>query len=299
MTTADRLARYTALHSGTDGLYETEVDALGLIRADRPSHPVHTVYEPTVCVVFQGAKQVTVGETVLEYGPGDHLVVGLDIPVVGRVTEASPEAPYLAVQVRLDLGLLAEVARDAGVTVDPTDEDGAALRAFVAPLGRPAAEALDRLVGLLDTPRAIPALYPAVARELYYWLLVGPGGDAFARATLPGGHAAQIAEAVRQMQEAFPGPIRVGDLAESAGMSESSFYNHFQSVTGMPPLQYYKRLRLLEARRLLAAEGASARGAAFAVGYESPSQFGREYKRLFGAPPIRDAARLRTRRERV
>lgn len=293
MSPTAALTRYTTLRSHSGGWYRTEIEALHVFRADRPSGLIHEVYdvpEPAVCVVLQGAKQAAVGDAVFTYEPGGYFAVGVGVPIAGRVTRASPEAPYLAVHVRLDVDLLLEVAQDAGVPAGRTDGT-TGLGAVVAPLGGRAAEALGRLVGLLETPEAARALYPAVTRELYYWLFAGPGGDQFHRIVFPSGYAGQVAAAVRQMRTAFPSPVRVTGLAEAVGMSVSSFYVHFKALTGMAPLQYYKQLRLLEARRLLTTEGASASGAASAVGYESPSQFGREYRRLFSTSPARDVAR--------
>lgn len=290
---ADRLVRYTNLRGGGDGQYPTEIEPLTVARVSRPTAPVPTTYEPSVCVVVQGAKRVVVGETTLEADIGSRLVTGVEVPATGQFARASPEAPALSLVLTLDAALLLEVA----ATVDAVEMDGqgswTALGMAVAPLNEPAAEVLVRLVGLLDRPGAIGALYPAFARELYYWLLVGPGGDQFARVALPSGHAEQVAEAVRRLRAAFPGPVDVRGLAEAVGMSLSAFYTHFKAVTGVAPLQYYKRLRLLEARRLLSAEGAGVAEAAFEVGYQSASQFSREYARAFGAPPGRHARRLR------
>ena len=291
---AERLVRYTDLRRSSGNLHPTEVDALTVARLDHPVAPVPTVYEPSICVVVQGEKRVGVGDTVLEVTAGDRLVVGVDVPATGRFVAASPEVPALSLILTLDAALLLDVAEAAGVTrANATRSTRPDLGLAVAPLSTPAAEALVRMVDLLDRPAAIPALYPAVARELYYWLLTGPGGDQFARVTLPSGHAAHVAEAIHQMRAAFPEPVNVADIATEIGMSVSAFYAHFKSVTGIAPLQYYKRLRLLDAQRLLTTRGAGVGEAAFAVGYQSASQFSREYARAFGVPPGQHAARER------
>ena len=271
----------------------TDIEDLWFYRAHGPTHQQHHIYNASVCVIAQGTKEVAVGDRVLRYGEGDFLAVGVDLPVVTHVTEGSPERPYLALAFDLDPRLLFEVAQKAGrfgreaSAGTPGDADPAI---FVGALHAPARDAFERMVGLLDTPEAIPALYPAITRELYYWLLRGPYGAAIARMGLPDGHARRIASAIAAMKERFPEQIRVAELAEAAHMSPSRFHAYFKDVTATTPIQYYKRLRLLEARRRLVSEGATACDAAYATGYESPSQFSREYKRFFGAPPARDIA---------
>ena len=280
--------RYTALHTGDGSFYTTGVEALHFVRYEAPFPPEHAIYQASLCVVVQGSKEAVVGETVLTYGPGDCLVLALDIPLVAHVAQATPEAPYLALLVALDPALLFEVAQQAGVEAGASE----GLGVFVGTLPDAAEDALVRLVRLLDTPDAIPVLAEPILRELYYWMLRGPDGPALASVALPGTAARRVAGAIRQMKSAFPGPVRIEALAEAAGMSASAFHAHFKAVTALAPLQYYKRLRLLEARRLLAAGAETARDVAFQVGYESPSQFSREYARTFGETPARGAAAL-------
>ena len=288
----DLVARHTAGLPGPTGAYPTAVEALCFYRADAPSEPLPMLYEPSLCVVVQGSKRATLGETVLDYGPGQCLVAAVDLPLASGVTQASVAEPYLSLVLTLDPVLLADVALLAGRTARPAGL--AEVGVFTGALGAETAGALSRLVGLLDRPEAIPALYEPTVRELYYELLTGPDGDAFARLALPDGPTRRVARAVGAMRAAFPGPIRVDALADEAGMSPSAFGVAFRAVTAMSPLQYYKRLRLLEARRLLAAgAGVSAQAVAYEVGYESASQFSREYARLFGAPPRRDIRAVR------
>ena len=256
MTLDRAIDRCTALHGQLGSLYETSVDSLAFVRFEAPFPPEHDLYRASLCVVVQGAKEAVVGETVLTYGPGDCLVLALDLP---HVTRATPEVPYLALIVALDPTLMFEVAQQAGIAAGAS----AGLGTFVGQLPGAAEDALVRLVGLLDTPQAIPVLTEPILRELYYWLLAGPDGPALASVGLPGTAARRVAGAIRQMRDAFPGPVRVEALAEGAGMSASAFHAHFKAVTALAPLQYYKRLRLLEARRLLASGGETARDVAF------------------------------------
>ncbi|MEO0559303.1 MAG: AraC family transcriptional regulator [Bacteroidota bacterium] len=287
---ASAVDRYTAEHPNDSGLYPTQVDGLSLFRSATTEVPVHALYPASVCVVVQGAKTCTVGDDIHEYDEGDGLFVCVDVPALGRVTRASPQAPYLAVVIDLDFLLLAELAlHDPGPsTPTPSAEPGT----FVGRIPERALNAIERLVDLLETPSSISFLAPGILREVTYWLLQGPNGDALRQLGQPTNPSRRIADAVASMKQAFPGPVRVEALAEAVHMSLSSFYTHFRTATGMTPIQYYKRLRLLEARRMLTTgEAARARDTAFRVGYESPSQFSRDYTRTFGSPPSHDIVR--------
>ena len=283
--------RYTALRSGDGWFHETAIAPLALIRAEAPASPSPVLYEASLCIVVQGAKQAAVGDTVLSYGAGEYLVTALDVPLTAHVTHATPDAPYLALVIALDPALILDVAQHIGIADAPAPEAGA-LGVFVGTLPAGASDALERLVGLLATPTAIPVLAAGVLREIMYWLLSGPDGPALAASVLPGNAARRVAGAVHAMRAAFPAPVRVSTLAEAAGMSASAFHAHFKAATALTPGQYYTRLRLLEARRLLERGGETAKAVAHRVGYESASQFSRDYARLFGLPPGRDAAAL-------
>ena len=273
-----------------DVALETAIAGLVVMRSTGPAIPRKMrLYRPSLCVVVQGAKEVALGAHVFPYHEMQALVVSLDVPAAGRVIEASPERPYLAISLELDTGLIAEVLAELAPKSLPDKEPELGL--FVADIDETLAGAFERLLRLLDTPSAIPVLGRQTLREIYYWLLAGPHGAAIARLTQPEGHAQRIGRALSLLRENFARPIRVADLARAAGMSPSSFHQHFKALTAMTPLQYQKQLRLIEARRMIAAEPGSVAGIAYRVGYESPSQFSREYSRLFGAPPRRHLVR--------
>ncbi len=272
---------------GGEGPHPTAIGSLILFRSTRPSDPLPALYEPAFCVVAQGAKRVLLGDRVHDYRAGQYLLVKVGLPLVGRVTRASPAEPYLGLALGIDLALLREVV-DQLDAPPATPEGGSGI--FVGDLEGEPIDCAVRLLRLLETPGAIPVVYPAIARELYYWLLTGPDGASLAALAAPGGHARAIGLAIRAIREGLPTPVPTDRLAAIAGMSPSSFHAHFKALTAMSPLQYQKRLRLLEARRLLMTRAANASGAALQVGYASPSQFNRDYHRMFGAPPGRDRA---------
>lgn len=286
----EALVRYTDARGGADGAYATAVDGLYLMRASGEALPTARVYRPALCVVAQGAKQVLLGEAAFDYTEGQALVVSVELPVLGKVTRASAQRPFLGLNLDLDVGILREVMAQ----LDPPPRPGPGrLGLFVGGLGEALADCVLRLLRLLDTPEAVPVLYPGLMREIGYWLLAGPHAGEVCKIALASGPTQRIAEAIRLLREDIARPVRIGQLAAAANMSPSSFHQHFKTLTSMTPLQYQKQLRLLEARRLMLAGQANAAAAAYRVGYESASQFSREYARLFGAPPARDAVRLR------
>ncbi len=285
------ILRLTDSRSGVDSFHGSAIDGLMFMRANAPTVPQHTLYRPALCINVQGAKRVLMGDAVFDYAELQYLVVSMDLPLVGSVTRASPEQPFLAIILELDVALIRALLDH----VERADEPlaGSSLGVFVGSLDPTMADCLLRLVRLLDMPRAIPAVYPAIARELYYSLLAGPDGTELLRLAIPDDHARRVARAVHAIRADLAAPLRVASLARLAGMSASSFHHAFKAVTALSPLQYQKRLRLLEARRLMLAETVDAARAAYRVGYESPSQFSREYARLFGLPPGRDLRTLR------
>lgn len=280
---------YAEAHANADGLAQTPIEGLVLVRATAPSGLVHAVSKPLVCLVVQGSKHVTMGTQGFAFSAGDSLLITADVPTVSQITRASVAAPYLSLVFELDLAIIAalgaemgteRVADSAPVRVDPTDAE--------------VADAASRLMRLLDRPSAVPVLKAQLIREMHYWLLVGRHGSAIRRLGWPDGHVQRVARAVSVLRAEFGKPLRVERLAAEAGMSPSSFHQHFRAVTSLSPLQFQKHLRLIEARRLMMSKGASASSAAFAVGYESVPQFTREYRRMFGLPPVKDAKAVRS-----
>lgn len=274
-----------------EGILDTTVGGLQVVRISRTDVVLPTVYDPSVCLVIQGAKQAWFGGDVLSYGPGEYLGVSVDLPITGQVTEASQARPFLTLKMPLDVMAVGELVSATGLpggTMGPTPRG-----LFVNRAGAALGDAILRLARMLATPGDAAVLAPLAYREIYYRLLTGEGGAVFAHFALGSGHAGRIAEIIRTIAADLAVPLRVNDLAERAHMSPSSFHHHFRRITTMSPLQYQKHLRLTEARRIMLAEGVPASAAAYRVGYESPSQFSREYARMFGAPPQRDVKTAR------
>jgi AraC-like DNA-binding protein len=285
-----RLASAIERQATADGGYETALPALRLSRSSAPSALVALVYEPSLCIVAQGAKEVVLADEAYRLDPAQFLLVSVDLPVAARVVEASPGRPYLAVRITLDLVVVGELLAD-GLAAPPSGPPARGLA--VTPVEPLLLDAVARLVALLDSPRDVGPLAPLVLREITYRVLAGPQGSRLRQIASAGAPAQRIARAVRWLKGHFKDPLRIEALARRVGMSPSAFHLHFKGVTAMSPLQYQKRLRLQEARRLMFGERLDAAEAAFRVGYESPSQFSREYRRLFGAPPRRDVAALK------
>ncbi|MBA4064828.1 MAG: AraC family transcriptional regulator CmrA [Isosphaera sp.] len=283
------LAEAVERHTGADGDFETAVPGLWLYRSSTPSEEHAVVYVPSLCVVAQGAKEVVVGGDTYRYDPAQSLLVSVDMPALTRVADAAPGRPCLAARIPIDPAVVGELLAD-GTTHPP----GPPTRGIgVIELESRLLDAVCRLLELLDTPHEIGAIAPLVLREITFRLLTGPEGARLRQIASAGAPAQRIARAIRWLRDHFAEPLSVEELAKHVGMSPSAFHLHFKSVTALSPLQYQKRLRLQEARRLMAAEGLDAGETAFRVGYESPSQFGREYLRMFGASPKRDVATLK------
>jgi AraC-like DNA-binding protein len=283
------VGRIARLVSG-DGVVEA-LPGLFLARASAPGGVRHTVYGPSLCVIAQGSKEVLVGEERLRYDPGRYLLATLELPVVSRIVEASPEKPYLSLRLNLDSTLVASVMVEAGHLPDGNDEGARATT--VSALDYELLDAIVRLVRLADSPEGARVLAPLVAREVVYRLLAGEQGPRLWHLAARNGQRRRIAEAVARLRRDYDKPLRVEELARETGMSVSGFHAHFKAVTAMSPLQFQKQIRLQEARRLMLSEDVDAAGAGFRVGYGNASHFSREYKRLFGAPPLRDKTRLR------
>jgi AraC-like DNA-binding protein len=288
---AEALLRYTDSQPG-EGLFMTAVDGLAIMRADHPKPPSHMIFRPAMCIVAQGAKWATFGDNRLEYSAGQALVIGVETPSIGRVVEASPGEPCLVLAFELDLAIMRSVAEGLDTPPIASGEPGRGV--FVTDFQGPLADCALRLVRLLDTPKAIPTLHPIIMREICYWLLTGPHGGDVARLTLANGPSRRVISAMHSLRNRFKEAVRIAELAAVAQMSPSAFHRQFKALTSLTPLQYQKQLRLLEARRLMVSRAFNVEAAAFEVGYESPSQFSREYTRMFGVPPKRDVKHLQT-----
>lgn len=282
------LAASILRHAPPSGMCGTAMPGLSVIRADRPTVPVPSVYEASICLIAQGAKRVSLGEQTVVYDASRYLLVSVDLPLVGHVIEASPDAPYLCCKIDLDMAALADLMIAEGMSAPKSDLPMLA----VYPVEPDLVDAACRLLELLDRPQAIAALAPLVQREILYRLLHGPHGPLLRQMSAADNRLGQISRAIATIRRSFHEQLRIDDIAEAAGMSASSLHAHFKAITRMTPLEYQKQLRLQEARRLMMAEGTTAGAAGFAVGYESQSQFSREYRRLFGAPPRQDIERL-------
>ena len=288
---AEALLRYTDNQPG-ESPFMTAIDGLAILRSDHPKPPRHMIALPAICIVAQGAKWATFGDNRLEYRAGQALVVGVETPSIGRVIEASPEEPCLVLAFELDLAIIRSVA--AGLDKPPRGSGEPGRGVFVSDFQGPLADCALRLVRLLDTPEAISTLYPLIMREICYWLLTGPHGGAVARMALANSPSQRVISAMHSLRSRFRETVRIDDLAAIARMSTSAFHRQFKALTSLTPLQYQKQLRLLEARRLMVSRAFNVEAAAFEVGYESHSQFSREYARMFGAPPKRDLKHLKT-----
>lgn len=287
----DAVRRHGEAHANEAGVAQSAIPGLATVRATAPSGLLHDISRPLVCLVVQGSKHVTMGTQSFAFAAGDSLIITADVPTVSQITRASIVEPYLSLVLELDPAILADlVARmDGGpasppapVRVEPTDSE--------------VAEAALRLMRLLDRPASVPILQEQLMREMHYWLLAGRHGPAIRALGWHDGHAQRIGRAVAVIRADYAQPLRVERLAAIAGMSPSSFHQHFRAVTSLSPLQFQKQLRLIEARRHMLSDGMSASSAAFAVGYESVPQFTREYGRMFGRPPVRD---MRSARDRM
>ena len=256
-----------------------------------PLERVYGVVEPSLCVVAQGSKEFLLGESHYRYDPLHYLLVTVDLPNIGQVLEASKERPFLSLRLELAPTLVSSVMLEAchAEPRDPTD-----VRAIdVSPLNGNLLDACVRLTRLLDSPAEAGVLRPLITREIIYRLLMGEQGGRLRHLALQGGYTPSIARAVKRLRQDFDQPVPIEQLARELDMSVSGLHHHFKAVTAMSPLQYQKRLRLQEARRLMLGEDLDAASAAYRVGYQDASHFNREYKSLFGVPPMRDVQRLR------
>lgn len=273
-----------------DGVYETEIPSLYLIRQTHLSEPAYRVYKPSFCVISQGLKELFLAEKSFEYGETDYLIASMNLPVVGQIIKASPESPYLSLKLEFTQGQILEVLNESNLQINSKENGKRAL--FVGQMELTLMDAVLRLTRLLDTPKDIPFLAPLIIKEILYKLLQGPYGVTLGQIALEESSTYRISNAIETIIQNYDQPLRVEKLAEIAHMSVSTFHRNFKAVTEMSPIQFQKQLRLQEARRILLSESAGAADVAFRVGYESASQFSREYARMFGAPPRVDVKQL-------
>jgi AraC-like DNA-binding protein len=278
--------------AGSDGRHETAIPQLNLYRFSHPTEPAPFLQEPAVYVVVQGRKHLTLGDETYVYDRSQYLAVSMALPVIANVAEASPEEPYLCMTLSVDPRELAALIVETGRRPPRDDDDGRAL--YVSPLEAPLLDGFLRLLRLLDTPEDIGVLGPLVLRELSYRLLQSEQFGRLAQIAIGDGRLRRVSEAITWIKEHFAEPLQVEALARQVHMSPSALHQHFKAATAVSPIQYQKQLRLQEARRLLLSGAPSAETVAYEVGYASASQFTREYARLFGQPPRRDAEHVRS-----
>lgn len=288
MITLQELASLIAQYAEADGIHQLAVPRLAVVRFSKPSEPVHGVHKPAICIIAQGRKQVIVGQEVLRYGPSQHLLVSMDLPVIGQVIEASETEPYLCMRLELDLDLCAEM-----LLKTPPMPVETGLGVAIADTTPELLDAATRLLKLHETPEDAAELAPLIEREILYRLLKGDQAAFIRRMLEPQNRNRHVGRAITWIKENYTRAFTIEEVAALSGMSTSSLHQHFRDATAMSPLQYQKQLRLQEARRLILTRSLDAATAGHSVGYDSPSQFSREYKRLFGAPPQRDIERLR------
>lgn len=282
-TLLDIVRRYAEAHADRDGVARTPIPGVTIIRQTAPTALQYAICKPLVALVLQGAKRVAMGNQTFDFGAGESLLIAADVPTVSQITRANISVPYFSLVVDLDPAVIESLVVEMGpspftadkpVRVDPTESE--------------VADAALRLMRLMDRPAFVPILQAQYIRELHFWLLLGRHGAAIRSLGVADSHTHRVARAVAFIRMDFAKPLRVEHLAEVAGMSPSSFHQHFRAITSLTPLQFQKQLRLIEARRMMLADGEMISNAAYAVGYESVSQFTREYSRMFGLPPARD-----------
>ncbi|MGI8787741.1 MAG: AraC family transcriptional regulator [Pyrinomonadaceae bacterium] len=264
-------------------------------RSSKLTEKLHSVFTPAFCVIAQGSKQVLLGDEVFRYDSGNYLISTVDLPIVSHVAEASVEKPYLSFRINLDTALVASVMMESGI--EPKKGAANVKAMDVSSIDADLLDAIVRLARLLDVPNEMQILAPLIIREIIYRLLTGNQGSRLGHLIAASGDTRRISRAVAQLRENMDRPLKIENIARELGMSVSGFHHHFKSVTAMSPLQFQKQIRLQEARRLMLGEDLDAANAGFRVGYDDPSYFSRDYKKLFGAPPQRDIAKLRSHLE--
>ncbi|HCM2154699.1 TPA: AraC family transcriptional regulator [Vibrio parahaemolyticus] len=286
-----KLAKLIDRWTGNANQYDTPISGLRFSRWTTPTPPTSYTHNPSICLIAQGRKRVLLGEESFIYDANHFLISSVDLPIIANIIEASKEQPYLGLIMELDLTEISQLIVDSELAFTQSKEAQKGIA--VGELSESLLDAFVRLAELLDEGQNIKILALIIKREIFYRLLMSEQGTRLHQIVTAGSHSHQIAKAIDWLKNNFVKPLSVGDLASYTGMSKSSFYTHFRSMTSMTPLQFQKKLRLSEARRLMLTENLDAMAATFKVGYESPSQFSREYSRLFGAPPSKDIKLLR------
>ncbi|MDH2435507.1 AraC family transcriptional regulator [Pokkaliibacter sp. MBI-7] len=288
---AGMLTRFCA----SDGLYDTAIPRLGLARLSAPTEPRFGLHEPALCLIVQGAKKATLGKETYIYDPAHYLVVSVDVPVFGHVIQASAEEPYLGIRLDLDVKGLSDMMLDLNIRQDATLRCDRAMNInLVTPR---LLDAMIRLVSLLDSPGDISYIAPLAEREILYWLINGEQGPLIQQIANRDSRLRRISAAIQHIRERFREPFDISELLDISCMSSAAFFQHFKAVTHMTPLQYQKQLRLQEARSLMFSQDLEVSRAGYEVGYDSPSQFSREYSRMFGLSPSKDMERYRTQED--
>lgn len=272
-------------------MHDTVIPGVRCIKFYDADVKTPSLYTPSLCVIVQGAKQVLLNNEIHRYEPSQYLAISVDLPVIGQITKATKQEPYLCLQIDLDTHIIGELMTSSNMVLPPDKSTNRGI--FVGTADNSLMESLVRLASLLQTPEDASYLSPLIIREIHYRLLRGEYGSHVAQLAFAGSNLQRIAQAIHLLKTKYTEAIRIEALAEAAHMSPSSFHFHFKEVTNMSPLQYQKRLRLMEARNLMLMGSVNAANAAYQVGYESASQFSREYARTFGAPPAKDIERIR------
>jgi len=287
----EALGKSIARWTDKNDIVETGVPGLLFYKHEAPTQPRNAMYEPCICLVAQGAKRVLLGDDALVYDAHHFLIASVHLPIMVHIAEASKEKPCLGLVLKLDQREISQLMVDSHLPPPRAQQSNRGM--MLGEVTLPLLAAFQRLADLLVEQQDIPILAPIIQREIIYRLLVGDQGERLRQIAAAGSQSHQIARAINWLRANFTQPLSIDDLAAQVRMSSSTFHHHFRSMTALSPLQFQKQLRLQEARRLMLTERLDAATAAFQVGYESPSQFSREYNRLFGAPPLRDITNLR------
>jgi AraC-like DNA-binding protein len=291
------LTKIIECHTGRDGSQMTVIPTLFFSRFSNDTGPNYGVYKPSLCIVVQGMKEVLLSQERYQYGPADYLVASVNLPITGQVTEASSEVPYLALKLEFTPSEILEVLREFQMGVEK--KENAKRGMYVSKIAPSLLDAVTRLARLLDNSKDIPVLAPLIRKEIIYRVLQGEHGGMLKQIAIEGSSTNQISDVIEHIMNNYEKSFKIEELAEIANMSVSSLHRHFKEVTAMSPIQFQKQLRLQEARSLLLSESEDAADVAFRVGYESPSQFSREYSRMFGLPPKEDVKRLRDNHDKT